>query len=77
MYNVRWYSAAESALKGYFLHPLLSPMICFSSGDSLSIVLRLDAVAPQNGSLEGGTKLVIVGEGFGNENDNVSITCFV
>ena len=45
----------------------------FSSGDTLSTTLRMDAISPQIGSMEGGTRLIIAGEGFGTDKDDVSL----
>jgi len=54
--------------------------VCFSGSTTLTVTFRVDAISADGGSFEGGTRLLVVGEGFGNNGSDVSnsnTTCFL
>ena len=46
-------------------------ILCCRMDTPLTVTLRMDAISKTNGSMEGGTRLVIAGEGFGTDMDEV------
>ena len=52
-------------------HNTITGFTAHSNSDKLTVTLRVDKISTNTGSMEGGTKMTIIGEGFGDNADNV------